>query len=113
MSISTKFQKRNDKLWTHTYPNGERAQLDHILINKKWKNSAMDCQSYNTMCSVQSEHKPRTAKILLLLRTCQRPKTKKVPYDLSRLQTDTEVKSRYTIDVKKKKKKKKVPGLAE
>ena len=28
------------------------------------------------------------------------PKTKKVPHDWSRLQTDTEVKSRYTIDAK-------------
>ena len=66
----------------HIYPNGERAQFDHILINKKWKNSAMYCQSYNTMCSVQSDHR-----IPLSLTTCQILKTKKVPYDWSRLQT--------------------------
>ena len=82
------------------YPNRERAQLDHILINKKWQNSAMDCQSYNTMCSVQSDHRLCTAKIRLSLRTCQLLKTKKVSFDWSRLQTDTEVKSRYTVDVK-------------
>ena len=33
------------------------------------------------------------------------PNTKQAPYDWSKLQTDTEVKSRCTIDVKKKKKK--------
>ena len=106
VSISTKFQNEKRRLWTHTYPNGERAQLDYILINKKWKNRAMDCQFYNTICSVQSDHRPCTAKICLSLRTCQMPKTKKVPYDWSGLQMDTEVKSRYTINVKKKKKKK-------
>ena len=37
IDLSTHFHKRNGKLWTFTYPNGERAQLDHILINKKWK----------------------------------------------------------------------------
>ena len=76
VSISTKFQKNKGKLGTHPYPNAERAQFDHILINKKWKNSAMDCQSYNTMCSVQSDHRPCSAKIRLSLRTCQMLKTK-------------------------------------
>ena len=52
VSISTKFQKKKGKLCTHTYPNGERAQLDHILINKQCKISVMDCQSYNTVFSV-------------------------------------------------------------
>ena len=99
VSIITKLQKKKGKLWTHTYPNGERAQLDHILINKKWKNNAMDCTSCNTICSVQSGHRPCTAKFCLSLRTYQMPKTKKVPYYWSRLQTDTEVKSRYTMDV--------------
>ena len=31
--LNTKFQKKQSKLWTHTYPTG--AQLDFILINKK------------------------------------------------------------------------------
>ena len=54
------------------------------------------------MCSVQSDHTPCTTKIRILLRTCQLPKTKTVPCDWSRLQTDTEVKRRCTIDVKNK-----------
>jgi len=38
--LNTRFQKRKEKLWTFLYPNGEAAQLDYILINKKWQNSA-------------------------------------------------------------------------
>jgi len=29
------FQKQKSKLWTFTYANNTRAQLDHTLINKK------------------------------------------------------------------------------
>ena len=71
-----------------------------FIFNSLALDSVMDCQSYNTLWSVQSDHRPCTAKIRLSLRTCSMPKTKKVPYDWSRLKTNTEVKSRYTIDVK-------------
>ena len=36
---STNFQKRRGKLWTYTSPNDELSQIDHIIINKKWKNT--------------------------------------------------------------------------
>ena len=31
------------KLWTYTYANNTKAQIDYVLINKKWKNSALNC----------------------------------------------------------------------
>ena len=37
INLSTKFKKRPDKKWTFMYAIGTKAQLDHILINKKWK----------------------------------------------------------------------------
>jgi len=40
--LTSKFQKHKSKLWTFTYANKTRAQLDHILINTKWKNSALN-----------------------------------------------------------------------
>ena len=33
--LNIKFHTRNGKLWTETYPNNVKAQLDYILINKK------------------------------------------------------------------------------
>ncbi len=38
-------QKSKGKLWTYTYANNTKAQIDYVLINKKWKNSAMNCDS--------------------------------------------------------------------
>ena len=38
--LSTNYQKREGKLWTYTYANNSKAQIDYVFINKKWKNSA-------------------------------------------------------------------------
>jgi len=46
--INTKFQKRRGKKWTFSYPNGVKAQIDFLLINKKWKNSAINCEAFNS-----------------------------------------------------------------
>ena len=40
--LNTKFQKRKGKLWTYSYANNAKAQIDYILINKKWNNSALN-----------------------------------------------------------------------
>ena len=68
VNLMTNYQKKRGKIWTFTYPNGTKAQLDHILINKKWKNSAINCEAYNTFLSIGSDHRPTTAKIRLSLR---------------------------------------------
>ena len=100
VSISTKFIKKKGKLWTFTYPNKQKAHLDHILINKKWQNSALDCEAYNTMVSVGSDHRPCTAKLRLSLRVSKVSKTKKIPYDWSKLRSENDVQSRYSIEVR-------------
>ena len=66
--LNTKFKKRKGKLWTFLYPNGEKAQLDYILINKKWQNSATDCEAYSSFSSVGSDHRIITSTIKLKLR---------------------------------------------
>ena len=68
INLCTKFQRRPGKKWTFMYANSTKAQSDHILINKKWKNSAMDCAAYNNFHSVSSDHKIVTIKCRLCLR---------------------------------------------
>ena len=46
--FDTKFQKRYRKLWTYTYANNAKAQIDSILINKKWINSPLNCKAYSS-----------------------------------------------------------------
>ena len=66
--LNTNFQKRQGKLWTHTYANKSKAQIDYLFINRKWKNSAMNCEAYSTFEGVFSDHRIVTAKIHLSLR---------------------------------------------
>ena len=34
--LNTNYQKREGKLWTYTYANNIKAQIDYVFINKKW-----------------------------------------------------------------------------
>ena len=66
--LNTNYQKREGKLWTYTYVNNSKAQRDYIFINKKWKNSMMNCKAYSSFKGVSSDHRIVTAKIRLSLR---------------------------------------------
>ena len=62
--LNTNYQKREGKLWTYTYANNSKAQIDYVLINKKWKNS----EAYSSFEGVSSDHRIVTANIRLSLR---------------------------------------------
>ena len=66
--LNTNFQKREGKLWTYTYANNNKAQIDYIFINKKWKNSAINFEAYSSFEGVSSDHRIVMAKIELSLR---------------------------------------------
>ena len=67
LCLGTHFQKSKTKLWTHRNPRGFLAQLDYIFVNRKWKNSALDCQAYNTFEGVDSDHRIVSAELRLIL----------------------------------------------
>ena len=69
--LNTNYQKREGKLWTNTYANNSKAQIDYVFINKKWKNSVLNCEAYSSFRGVSSDHRIVTAKIRL--RHEQRP----------------------------------------
>ena len=66
--LNTNYQKREEKLWTNTYANNSKAYIDYVFINKKWKNSAMNCEAYSSFEGVSSDHRIVTAKLRLSLR---------------------------------------------
>ena len=45
-----------------------KAQIDYVLIKKKWKNNVMNCEAYSSFEGVSSDHRIVTAKIRLSLR---------------------------------------------
>ena len=79
------FQKREGKLWTYTYANNIKIQIDYVFINKKWKNSAINCEAYAFFEGVSSGYRIVMAKIRLSLRRNATQTATTKHYDLALL----------------------------
>ena len=97
--LNTNYQKREGKLWTYTYANNSKAQIDYVFINKKWKNSAMNCEAYSSFEGVSSDHRIVTAKIRLSLRkNATRTATTK-HYDWALL-NNRDIRDKYVLELR-------------
>ena len=101
IATNTQFQKRSGKLWTFKdRAAGSRRQLDYLLVRKKWRNSIMNSEAYNTFCSVGSDHRVVCASVRLSLRISKQ--AKKTKYDWKMFYMDNELQNKYTISVRNK-----------
>ena len=98
--LNTNFQKRVGQLWTHRAPNGKKAQLDYVIVNRKWKNSAKNCRAFNSFVSVGSDHRIVSAKFRLSLRANKKKSSRNPPYDWSYLKKNIETRNNFVIKVK-------------
>ena len=98
--LNTNFQKKEGKLWTNTYANNTKAQIDYVFINKKWNNSAVICVAYSLFEGVSSDHRIVTAKIRLSLRNRTRTTTT-VHYDWTLLNNRV-IRDKYVIALRNK-----------
>ena len=97
--LNTNYQKREGNLWTYTYANNSKTQINYVFINKKWKNSAMNCEAYSSFDGVSSDHRIITAKIRLSLRkNAARTATTK-HYDLPLL-NNRDIRDKYVLELR-------------
>ena len=99
--LNTNFQKREEKLWTYTYANNTKAQIDYVFINKKWKISAVNCKAYSSFVDMSSYHRIVTAKIRLSLRKNATRITTTIPYDWALL-NNKDIRDKYLIVLRNK-----------
>ena len=97
--LNTNYQKREGKLWTYTYTNNSKAQIDYVLINKKWKNSTMNCLAYSSFEGVSSDHRIVTAKIRLSLRKNAKRTATTKHYDCSLL-NNRDIRDKYVLELR-------------
>ena len=97
--VNTNYQKREGKLWTHTYANNTKAQIDYVLINKKWKNSAMNCEAYSSFEGVSTDHRIVTAKIRLSLRKNAKRTATTKHYDWALL-NNRDIRDKYVLELR-------------
>ena len=48
---------------------GNKTQVDYIMIRKKWRNSSINCEAYNSFSSIGSDHRILNSKIKLSFRS--------------------------------------------
>ena len=63
-------------------------------MNKKWKNSAVNCEAYSSFVGVSSDHRIVTAKIRLSLRKNVTRTTTTIHYDWALL-NNKDIKDKY------------------
>ena len=74
LASNTQFKKRPGKMWTfRDRATGDLRQLDYVLVRKKWRNSILNAEAYNTFSSASSDHRVVSAKIRLSLRISKSP----------------------------------------
>ena len=99
--LNTNFQKREGKLWTYTYANSTKAEIDYVFKNKKWKNSAINCEAYSSFEGVSSDLRIVTAKIRLSLRRNATRTTTTIHYDWALL-NNRDIKDKYVLELRNK-----------
>ena len=97
--LNTNYQKRDGKLWTYTYANNIKTQIDYVFMNKKWKNSAMNCEAYSSFEGVSSVHRIVTTKIRLSLRKDATRTTTTKHYEWSLL-TNADIIDKYVLELR-------------
>ena len=99
--LNTKFQKREGKLWTYTYANNTKAQINYVFINKKWNNNALNCEAYSSFEGVSFDHRSIMVKIRLSLRKNATRKTTTIHYDWS-LFNNMDIRDKYALALRNK-----------
>ena len=80
LAANTNFNKRMGKRWTFCDRGTQtKRQLDYILVRRKWRNSILNAEAYNSLEALGSDHRLVTAKIRLSLRV---PKQKSKQFRL-------------------------------
>ena len=97
--LNTNYQKREGKQSTYTYANNTKAQIDYVLINKKWKNSAMNCEAYSSFEGVSTDHRIVTAKIRPSLRKNAKRTATTKHYDWALL-NNRDIRDKYVLELR-------------
>ncbi|XP_060792617.1 craniofacial development protein 2-like [Neoarius graeffei] len=95
---STYFRKKAGKLWTFISPGGIKYQLDYVLIHRKWCNSMLNVEAYNSFASVGSDHRIISARVRLSLQK-KKAESRKRQDNWNLFKSRRDIQELYTIEV--------------
>ena len=97
---NTSFQKGLGKLWTYIIPGGYKSQIEYTIIRKKWRNSLLNVEPYNSFTSIGSDHRFVSARIRLSLQANGKIPPKHEKLDWSVFSTYPNMQDNYSIEVR-------------
>ena len=92
-----RFPHPRHRLWTWMHPSGSTHQLDHILINNKWKNSLRNCRAYNSV-ELDADHSIVSIRLVCSLRTSRAKPCKRPKFNWKKLQ-DAATKEQFQLEL--------------
>ena len=94
----TIFKHKEIHKYTWTSPDGHtKNQIDHIMINKKWRTSLLDVKTKRG-ADIASDHELLVAKIRLKLRNAKPGSQRKVKFDTGKLQ-DQHIAQQFKLEL--------------
>ena len=103
IATNTAFCHKKNRLWTHKRPNGQKAQLDYILIRRKWFNSVKNSRSYNSFESINSDHRIVSCHCMISYRESKRPhENPMTKIDWKAASRDRQIANFYDVSVSNK-----------
>lgn len=100
-----RFPHPKSRIWTWQHPSnrdkdeGNRAQLDHILINGKWINSVENTRAYNTV-ECGSDHRIVSARIKIKPRVERQNRCIRTKFEWEKLKTSQELQAQFNVAVR-------------
>ena len=97
--------KKEEESCGDIYPNGDKAQLDYMVVNKKWINSVQNCKAYHSLEGISTDHRIVSLRIKLSLWANKKRSNTKIAYNWEHLinneglqnQFSTSLRNRYNI----------------
>ena len=83
--------------WSWQHPNGNKAQLDHVILRGIWINSICNCRCYNTV-EIDSDHGIVTATVKFSFRTTK--KTQNITmYNHKAITSNEHVRNKFQLEL--------------
>ena len=97
---STRDFKKEKESYGHTHIPMERAQLDYMMIKKKWINSVQNCEAYHSLEGISTNHRIVSLGIKLSLRANKKKSNTKIAYNWENLISNEDLQNQFSTSLR-------------
>ena len=80
--------------------NGDRAQLDYMMIKKKWINSVQNCKAYHSLEGISTDHRIVSSGIKLSLRANKKKSNTKIACNWEHLINNEDLQNHFSTSLR-------------